>query len=85
MKLIPRFKTGGIYTSHSGKKHYKVIRRFDNSVSIVKVDEKDGDEIGPIEQLPIRVQQNLFRTDLGSPYEYTLLPKAFIKATNKVK
>jgi len=78
MKPIPRFKTGGIYASHSGKKHYKVNRRTDKTVWVVKVDEKNGDEISTVKQLRIRTM------DQPSQYEFTLLPKAFIKATNKV-
>ena len=88
MNPIPRFKTGGIYASHSGKKFFRIIRRTDKTVWIENVDEPRFSDpavqsnwrvISQEMQIRIRVA-NMPPTD----YEYTLLPKAFIKAINKV-
>jgi hypothetical protein len=87
MKSIPRFKTGGIYASITGKKFFRVIRRTDKTVWIEKVDEprfSDPDVQSNWRVISQEMELRIRTMDEPSKFEYTLLPKAYIKATNKV-
>jgi len=79
MKPIPRFKTDHVYANHTGKKHFKVIKRTDDFVWLVMIDKKFGDQISTVRQLKVRT------LDTPTACEYTLLPKAYIKAINIIK
>ena len=63
--------------------HIKCKNRTEKDVSIVKICEKDGDEISEVMQLPIRRMKDDLHPRYG--FEYTLLPKYYITATNIVK
>ena len=76
------FHEGQVYASITGK-HYKCKNRTEKEVSIVKICEKDGDEISEVMQLPIRRMKDDLHPRYG--FEYTLLPKYYITATNIVK
>tara|TARA_B100000700_G_scaffold312134_2_gene395293 strand:- start:1269 stop:1514 length:246 start_codon:yes stop_codon:yes gene_type:complete len=76
------FHEGKVYASITGK-HFKVTNRTEKEVWIVKVCEKQGDEISEVMQLPIRRMKDDLHPRYG--FEYTLLPKYYITATNIVK
>jgi len=91
MKSIPRFKTGGIYASITGKKFFRVIRRTDKTVWIEKVDEPRFSDPAVqsnwrviSQEMELRIRNMTDDLRPRSKFEYTLLPKAYIKATNKV-
>tara|TARA_Y100001973_G_C5101600_1_gene282984 strand:- start:274 stop:513 length:240 start_codon:yes stop_codon:yes gene_type:complete len=70
---IPRFKTNGIYLS--GPKPFRINRRTDHTVWLVKLDQETLAPCAREEQRKIGVMNGV-----PKPYEYTLTKRAFIRA-----